>query len=412
MKKFYFLLILLIFLPIKILASSSTGNFNVNLEITNCDNDNVCDISAGENFSNCSNDCPASCNNNSVCEAGLGETVSNCSADCSIPVSGGGGGVFPINQEMVLNVLNLSAQADDASVNLSWEVIDEQNYGGVLIKRSELFIPKSIDEGGVLYKGLGKSLGNKKYFLKDINLINGQWYFYTIFLFNKNGQYASGASVSALPQTNVMKEGTKELIIPPEKLSPELSLPIKTASSTKKEIVSKKAIFYRDLIPILPVISDKNEFLINIDTTTTIIIKKENIPDRTESVIVTIENNLGFNTFFLKKQNNGDYSLTVPVGVLRDKNKVFFTFIDKNNKAIDRLEVTVSSTRIQTQNSPVIKNTFLSFFSIGKTLFMKAIKNLFDSLISFIGLMINLAIWVLGRLKYWVYILGVLVIHM
>ncbi len=178
----------MILFPIGVLAVSGTSTFSVDVEINNCNNNNVCENLIDESFLTCENDCPAVCVVNGVCEAAIGETAVNCSQDCvvtpttttsTIPVvdvisGGGGGGVLP--QNTVLNVINLLAKSGDSNVLLSWEILDNVNYGGVLIKRSDDFSVSTISGGGVLYKGKGDFVKDSQYSLSDINLINGHWY--------------------------------------------------------------------------------------------------------------------------------------------------------------------------------------------------------------------------------------------
>lgn len=355
MKKI--LLLILFFLPTDVSAVVLASNFNVNLEVNNCNNNSICELESGENFLTCSNDCPATCDNDDICESIIGEDESNCVADCveDVPISnpsgggGGGGGIIVVptvtsTKPIVFNVIDLFALADDASVVLSWKVVDQQNYGGVLIRRSDFFSPSSISEGGVLYKGSGDSLGEGKYLLKDLNLTNGKWYFYTIFLFNKSGEFSSGASISALPQTKEMKKDVEALIIPPKQLTPELSLP------RKENIKNFDNVFPQDInfVQNNKLIDQKEKYdnfiILKTTATTTIIIEKEKVPNNTKSIVATIDDGESFKTLLFKREDNGNFSLFIPAGSLPANSKLNFTFIDKSNDVLDRLVLNVSVT--------------------------------------------------------------------
>jgi len=349
------LLLILFFLPTSVSAVVVASNFNVNLEVNNCNNNSICESENDENFLSCQNDCPATCDNDDVCESINGEDESNCSADCgeeapiSNPSTGGGGGgavIAPLvtsTRPIVFNVVDLSALAEDAVVTLTWKVIDKQSYGGVLIRRSNFFSPSSITEGGVLYNGMGDDLGEGRFMLKDSNLINGKWYFYTIFLFNKLGEFSSGASVSALPQTKEMKKDSEILVIPPKQLTPELSLP------KKENIKNFDTVFPKDInfVQNNKLLDQKDRYdnfvILKTDATTTIIIEKDKTPLNTKSIVATIDDGESFKTLLFKRENNGNFSLFIPGGSLPVNSKLNFTFIDKSNEVLDRLVLNVSA---------------------------------------------------------------------
>lgn len=417
MKRFLFFLIITL-APINVLAVSGTSTFSVDIEVNNCNNNNVCEDLIDENFLTCESDCPATCVINGVCEAAIGETIVNCAQDCvvtpttttsTVPVvvSGGGGGEFISPPYVVLNVINLLAKPSDSKVVLTWEVLDNINYGGVLIKRSEDFPASTVDGGGVLYKGKGDLVQNNQYSLNDLNLINGRWYYYTVYLFDNNGNFASGASVSALPQSDKMKEDLGDLIIPPKKLPPELSIPKRIVPTTnsiiKIEIIQKNTIIEFDKNRVTPFVLEPN-------VTTTIFVGKQNIPEGVRAITATIEGVDGFQTLFLKKEASGDYSLVIPAVSLPKGGSLVFTFVDSKNLAVDRVSGTIGDNIII---KPVLEEKSVLFSTINnaKLLIMDFLKPIYKIFLDLNALMFDLAIRVLKLLKYWVNILGVLVIH-
>lgn len=95
-------------LPVFAIAATSTDSFDVNINVSVCDNDGACETDetnancpadcpvcnnngvcdGTENISNCPADCPV-CDNDGTCDSG--ETTSNCSADCPVVIPPGGG---------------------------------------------------------------------------------------------------------------------------------------------------------------------------------------------------------------------------------------------------------------------------------------------------------------------------------
>lgn len=420
--KFFFILLSICFLfPLVVFASVSSAGVGVSVQVNNCDNSGICDISNGENFSNCQNDCPAACNDNGTCEANLGENSANCPNDCvvvpSTTVSNSGGGSWSLTVPLttVLNVINLSAQAQDSAVILYWEVPNPSNYGGVLIRRSEIFSPVSVSDGGILYQGLGDSIGLNTYSLKDINLQNGQWYFYTIFLFDKNGNYSSGASVSGLPQSAVMEEPFKTLLIPPQKLTPELSIPLKLSTTTLNKTLENNFNFFQNVQLIVPGQFGGSGIKLNPAATTTIIIEKKNIPENTKAITATIDDGRNIQTLFFNKENNGDFVLVIPGGSFKDNSRISFTFISPENNAIIRTETAVNT---QNQSLPIVTSTYQKSEPLFQRLsssildFVMAVDKFISGILQYLFVIINIfKIRILEVLGYWVYILKVLVVH-
>jgi hypothetical protein len=417
MKRFLLFLIIIL-APINVLAVSGTSTFSVDIEVNNCNYNNVCEDLIDENFLTCESDCPAVCVINGVCEAAIGETIVNCAQDCvvtpttttsTVPVvvASGGGGGFISPSYVVLNVVNLLAKPGDSNVVLTWEVLDNLNYGGVLIKRSELFPVSTVGGGGILYKGKGEFVQNNQYYLNDLNLINGRWYYYTVYLFDNNGTFASGASVSALPQSDKMTEDLGNLVIPPKKLPPELSIPKKitatTSSIIKIELIQKNTIIEFDNNRVVPFVLEPN-------VTTTIFVSKKDIPEGVKAITATIESAEGFQTLFLKKEASGDFFLVIPAVSLSKGGSLIFTFVDDKNIAVDRVSGTIDN-NVNVKPALREKSVILSKIYKAKSLIINFLNPIYKMFLDLIALMFDLAIRVLKLLKYWVNILGVLVIH-
>ncbi len=402
------------FLPLDVSANTPSSSFNVDIEINNCNYNNVCEASIGEDFPSCPVDCPATCTINGVCETRLGEDIINCAADCvvivipttttsTIPtapsVGNGGGGAFTNPHDVVFNVIDLAVKSGDSFVKISWKVPNQSDYGGVLIRRSEIFTPSTINDGGILYNGFGESDGNSGYHLNDLNLTNGRWYFYTIFLYNKNGSFASGASVAALPQSKTMQEYLIDLFVPPKRLPPELSIPSVLPILLEKDLLLPKINYIQESGIVVPENPGTHVYYIKPIVTTTVVVENQYVPKNTKSIAATIDDGVGFITYLLSRDEYGNYLLNIPGGVLFNNNKIIFTFIDQNNQSINRVETVVNTIK-----NPVISpNQSIKYLNI-----LILTINWF---ISLIYLIFDIVVLLVKLLQHWVSILGVLVIH-
>lgn len=93
----------------------------------------------------------------------------------------------------VANVSNFQAVEGDSLVSLSWQNPLIADFQAVKIFRSEIFYPKGFEDGALIYNG-------KENFFIDKNLINDIVYYYTIFVYDANDNYSSGAVAKATPQ--------------------------------------------------------------------------------------------------------------------------------------------------------------------------------------------------------------------
>lgn len=90
------------------------------------------------------------------------------------------------------NILNLEAIAGDQQILLRWETPPDKDFAGVRIIGSLEFFPTDPFDGILVYQGSAKS------FLA-VGLINGKRYYYTVFSYDKAGNFSSGAMISAVP---------------------------------------------------------------------------------------------------------------------------------------------------------------------------------------------------------------------
>lgn len=364
--RFFFLFILsyLFFTPILVLATTDSQNFDLNLTVTGC-------------------------NNNGTCEAGLGETTSNCTNDCPVIGSGGGAGggyavppsvILPpsitvpsssivttttittttlVTPEVILsNILNLRTEAGDSFVRLSWKnPPSNTGYIGVLVRRSISFYPIKVTSGGLLYKGAGTNLGNGQFEYVDTGLKNGQRYFYTIFAYNLKGEYTSGASVSALPQSAEQQKAAEELVIPPQELPPEIGLPLIPIPKDIAPILFNDFHFIQDGQSL---INTDSEVQSKIDKPLIIYLDGSKVPSQTDVIILTTqdisqENALPSSFLFRKDTKTGRYQLILPAQPNIGRIKTTITFVDKNLVAIRRL-----TGFIEIYSGPLIEKVIVS----------------------------------------------------
>jgi len=94
------------------------------------------------------------------------------------------------------NAMGFAANPSDQTVSLSWANPLDGDFAGVVVVRSTTGIPDSPTNGTVVYDGLGTSYS-------DSTLANGTEYYYRVFAYDSDTNYASGAVASATPVANV-----------------------------------------------------------------------------------------------------------------------------------------------------------------------------------------------------------------
>ncbi len=95
--------------------------------------------------------------------------------------------------DLVPNVSWLRAIAGSEKITLTWLNPEYADFKGVRIVRNSNFYPRYIEDGIIIYEGAGVSFTDQK-------LQNKKTYYYTVFSFDKQQNYSSGAIVSAVPR--------------------------------------------------------------------------------------------------------------------------------------------------------------------------------------------------------------------
>ena len=93
------------------------------------------------------------------------------------------------------NASSFTATAGNSQVLLTWVNPANVDFAGVLLRRSTTAHPGSPTAGSNVYQGTGTSVA-------DVRLLNGTTYYYTLFALDTSGNFASGATASATPQSS------------------------------------------------------------------------------------------------------------------------------------------------------------------------------------------------------------------
>lgn len=151
----------------------------------------------------------------------------------------GGGALF--DRTGMTNVNFFKAKPGDKKIFLSWQNPDNLDFAFVLIERSEEFFPLVPNQNFLVYKGKDQSFLDK-------NLINGKTYYYTIWAYDRAGNFSSGAISSAVPKALAFPSEKAEIPEIPAKL-PIMLQPIIPA---KEKIGLENISFFANAIKIQP----------------------------------------------------------------------------------------------------------------------------------------------------------------
>ncbi|MFA6171757.1 MAG: hypothetical protein WCW77_03800 [Patescibacteria group bacterium] len=88
------------------------------------------------------------------------------------------------------NPSDFTAIYESGAIRLNWKNPEDPDFRAVKITRSDEFYPQAINEGADVYNDSGESA-------IDRNVIPGKRYYYTIFAYDNNFNYSSGAIASA-----------------------------------------------------------------------------------------------------------------------------------------------------------------------------------------------------------------------
>ncbi len=179
------------------------------------------------------------------------------------------------------NVSNFTAIPGDRQITLTWENPPDLDFKAVKIMRSEKFYPSDPWEGVPVYNDKGTSFIDK-------DLTNGVRYYYTAFAYDRAGNYASGAIVSAIPQA-------VPPVVPPPPIVPP---PIVPPPPEIEKITFKDFDFVQDGKKIL--LKEEKIIEAKAEEPLTISLKYEKVPEVLKTIMVTLEKGNKFFSFLLR----------------------------------------------------------------------------------------------------------------
>jgi len=254
------------------------------------------------------------------------------------------------------NVSYFTALPGDSQISLSWQNPPEPDFKAVKIMRSTKFYPASPEEGILIYDGKWVSF-------VDTGLVNGMRYYYTAFAYDKIGNYASGAIVSAVPQGILPPEAIPPEIPPP----PEVIPPVIPPPPEIEKLNLKDFDFIQEdkKIPLI------EEFKIKAKTEEplTISIPYENVPEVFKTMLVTLEKDEKLFSFLLRVNPEKTAYLATLVPPEAGIYPLTITILDYKNQTLkkingqlitEKLEVTAPITSVSWYQK--IKNWIVNFF--------------------------------------------------
>jgi len=212
------------------------------------------------------------------------------------------------------NVNNFSAKSQDKGIALTWQNPVDEKFFGVKILRSERFFPFNLQSGIIIYEGYGDS------FL-DIDVVSGKTYYYTIFTYDKEKNYSSGAIAYAL--------FGKGAVVPPEPTPPPETQIVKEITINDFKFFSQEQNIKIEDYRTIKVESEKH---------LTISIDADKIPDKVEAITVTINQDGKEYSYLLKfdkESNVYEVSFTTPGKSGNYSIKI--NFLDYKNKTIKQI---------------------------------------------------------------------------
>gem|GEM_PF-3385055 len=189
------------------------------------------------------------------------------------------------------NVANFEAIPGDSQITLTWQNPPESDFEAVKILRSTKFYPASPEEGILIYDGKGISF-------IDTGLINGIRYYYTAFTYDKIGNYASGAIISAIPQKPLPPEEIPQEEVPPEEILPEEKPPITPPPLEIEELMLEDFGFIQKGKKIS--LEEGIKIKAETEKPLTIYILYEKVPEVLKTILVTLEKEGKLFSFLLK----------------------------------------------------------------------------------------------------------------
>ncbi len=226
------------------------------------------------------------------------------------------------------NVSSLKATPSDKTIILEWKNPDDKDFAGVRIQRSLSYFPLDKNEGENIYSGKGQ-------IFIDRELENGKKHYYTVFSYDENGNFSSGAIIYATPQAPAeipaeIPPAVEPGVIPVEilpYLPSDLTPPI---PKEKIETLDLSKIFSFEMakgtIRIQPDEDNKIRILPNVALKLSI--AKEKLSPFLKSIIATIGDSSyllkinnktnAYETSFITPGSIGEYALSALVLVYQD----------------------------------------------------------------------------------------------
>lgn len=197
------------------------------------------------------------------------------------------GGVSEIVSDSIIldtmppaNILNLEAIPGNQQILLKWEAPPDKDFAGVRIMGSLEFFPANPWDGILVYQG------SKTSFLA-VGLTNGKRYYYTVFSYDKAGNFSSGAIVSAVPLKEEIPPITPVPPIIPSTPIPSPFPPTSVAPipSGIEELELSDFDFWQEGKKIIP---QHNKVVIRNDLLLTISIDYEKVPEVLKTIMITL----------------------------------------------------------------------------------------------------------------------------
>jgi len=225
------------------------------------------------------------------------------------------------------NVSNLKATPDDKKITLSWRNPLDADFKGVKILRSDKFYPTDPWDGEVVYNNSGV-------LFIDTGLENGVRYYYSVFAYDKGGNYSSGAIISEVPRKILPPEIQPPIFpLPP----PEIIPPVRPAPPEIEKLNINDFDFTQNdrNIPLIEgkVIEAKGgEPLV-------ISIKYEKIPEVLKTILVTLEKDDRFFSFLLRTNKDKTvYEATVLMPEEEGLYSLTITILDYKNQTLKQIK--------------------------------------------------------------------------
>lgn len=191
------------------------------------------------------------------------------------------------------NVSNFEATPSDKQITLVWENPPDPDFKAVKIMRSKEFYPANQQEGTLVYKNKGTSF-------VDTGLTNGVKYYYTAFAYDRSGNYASGAIVSAIPREEEIFGCTdpNALNYNPEATTDDSSCEFPLPPPEIEKLTLKDFDFIQEGEKI-PLIEEKI-IKVKSEKSLTVSIDYEKVPEVLKTIMITLEKDGKFFSFLLR----------------------------------------------------------------------------------------------------------------